>query len=110
MSRIDITIKSLIVPVLVVVLAACSAVSGRETAGEYLDDTTITTKVKSEFIGDPQIKAMQINVETMRGVVQLSGFVDSSKQKARAVQIARQVRGVQGVQDNIMIAPKGTKR
>ena len=65
--------------------------------------STITTKVKEAFIADPQVKASQINVETMQGVVQLSGFVDLPKSEARAVELARQVRGVTSVKDNILI-------
>jgi hyperosmotically inducible protein len=62
-------------------LAACAALSGRETAGEYVDDAMITTKVEAAMFDDPSLKVMQIGVETMQDVVQLSGFVDSARIK-----------------------------
>jgi hypothetical protein len=74
-------------------LAACSAMSGRETAGEYVDDSTITAKVKAALFDDSSLKSMQIGVETMRDVVQSSGFVDSEPIKARAGEVARGVEG-----------------
>ena len=65
-------------------VAGCSLTSGRETAGEYLDDTTITTRVKAALIADKTVKASQIGVETMQNVVQLSGFVDTPQERLRA--------------------------
>ena len=105
-SRISVISRSLFVPVVLLSLGACSAIEGRETAGEYLDDSTLTTKVKEAFIADSQIKSLQINVETMEGVVQLSGFVDSSTTESRAVHDAEQVHGVKMVKDSLVIAPK----
>ncbi|MDX2027228.1 MAG: BON domain-containing protein [Alphaproteobacteria bacterium] len=95
--------KSLVVPTIVLSLVSCAVFEGRQTAGRYVDDATITTKVKAAFIEDPIVKAMQINVETMEGVVQLSGFVDSSESEARAVRLAQQVNGVKRVQDDIIV-------
>jgi hyperosmotically inducible protein len=66
-------------------LAACSAMSGRESAGEYVDDAMITTKVEAAMFDDPSLKVMQIGVETMQDVVQLSGFVDSAQIKNHLV-------------------------
>jgi hyperosmotically inducible periplasmic protein len=66
-------------------LAACAAMSGRETAGEYVDDAMITTKVEAAMFDDPSLKVMQIGVETMQDVVQLSGFVDSAQIKNHLV-------------------------
>jgi osmotically-inducible protein OsmY len=77
--------------------------TGRETAGQYVDDTTITTKVKEAFVADQKVKASEVNVETMQGVVQLSGFVDSQGMDDRAVRIAQGVNGVKSVQDNIIV-------
>jgi len=82
-------------------LAGCAAMSGRETAGEYLDDTTITTKVNASIINE--LGAGQIGVETMQNVVQLTGFVDSQGKKNRAGQIARNVSGVTEVKNNIVV-------
>lgn len=84
-------------------LAACSAIEGRETAGQYVDDTTITTKVKAAILNDQGLKGMQINVETMEGVVQLSGFVDTPQQAAQAAADARSVTGVKSVRNSIVV-------
>ena len=84
-------------------LAACSAMSGRETAGEYVDDSTITTKVKAAMFDDASLKVMQIGVETMQDVVQLSGFVDSAQTKARAGELARSVKGVREVKNDLVV-------
>ncbi len=89
---------------LLLCLSACSVFSGSETSGQYVDDTTISTKVREAFVGDPQVQASQIHVETMQGVVQLSGFTSSPKSEARAVQLAREVSGVKTVKDNIVIS------
>jgi len=91
---------------LVTLLAACSMISGRETPGQYVDDMTITSKVKAEILGDPSLKVLQINVETMKGEVQLSGFVDSQQSENRAVDIARHVYGVKSVKDNLIVPAK----
>lgn len=84
-------------------LAACSAMSGRETAGEYVDNSTITTKVKAAMFDDPSLKVMQIGVETMQDVVQLSGFVNSAQTKARAGELARSVKGVREVKNDLVV-------
>lgn len=90
-------------------LVSCSLTEGRETAKEYASDVTITTKIKEAFIADPQVRAMQVNVETMQGVVQLSGFVESINVEQRAVQLAQQVEGVKLVKDNIAIRVNSTQ-
>ena len=77
--------------------------SGRETAGEYVDDATITTKVKAAMFDDPALKVMQISVETMQNVVQLSGFVDSEQTKVRAGERARSVAGVREVKNDLVV-------
>lgn len=88
---------------LVVALAGCAVFSGRETAGEYVDDATVTTRVKAEIFKDSTLKTMEISVETMQDVVQLSGFVDSAQSKSRAGDIARNVDGVHGVRNNLIV-------
>jgi osmotically-inducible protein OsmY len=86
------------------VLSACSVTSGRESGGQYVDDASITTKVKTQIASDVGLTpANQIHVETSRKVVQLSGFVDTPAHKAEAESIARGVEGVEGVQNNIII-------
>ena len=86
-----------------IVLSACGAFSGRETTGEYLDDMSITTSVKNNIFQDPHLKMFQIHVETFKNQVQLSGFVDSRKEYARAEQIARNVKGVESVKNNLIV-------
>ncbi len=81
----------------------CAGTRTSESTGEYVDDAAITTKVKAEFVRDPQVSALGIKVETFKGVVQLSGFANSQQEKSRAEQIARNVPGVQGVTNNISI-------
>jgi hyperosmotically inducible periplasmic protein len=84
-------------------LAACAPIEGRETAGQYVDDATISSKIRAELVKDQALKAFDIHVETLQGVVQLSGFVGSPTQKAEAENIVRSVRGVRGLQDNIIV-------
>jgi osmotically-inducible protein OsmY len=99
-----ISLKSIFVALaLTTSLVACSAISGRETAGEYVDDSTLTAKVKSAIYQDPALKVMEIGVETMQNVVQLSGFVDSTESKDRAGEVARDVSGVKDVTNDLVV-------
>lgn len=82
---------------------ACSSTATRQSTGEYIDDTAISAKVKSAFVSDDSVKAFDVQVETFRGVVQLSGFVDNMNQKSRAEQIARSTNGVRDVRNNIQL-------
>lgn len=100
------------VPTLVALLAiggvatftsGCAGTATRESTGEYIDDATITTKVKASFVKDPVVKALQVGVDTFKGTVQLSGFVDTAEQKSRAEQVARGVTGVTNVKNNITV-------
>jgi osmotically-inducible protein OsmY len=101
--------RALSLMAILIILSACSALSGRETAGEYVDDASITTSVKNEIFQDPKLKLFQIHVETFKNQVQLSGFVDTSSEVARAGQIARSVPGVQDVKNNLVVRKKGHK-
>ena len=83
--------------------SGCAGTATRSSTGEYIDDSAITAKVKTAFIGDPVVKALDVHVETFKGVVQLSGFVNSQEQKNRAEQIARSTSGVTNVTNNISI-------
>jgi osmotically-inducible protein OsmY len=85
------------------VIAGCAGSQTQESTGEYIDDSTITAKVKSAILGDPELKVMQINVETFKGVVQLSGFVNSPQVVSRAVEVASRVGGVKSVKNNLLI-------
>ncbi len=82
---------------------ACDPIAGRETPGEYVDDTTITSKVIAAIVDDPMLKKSQVNVETFKNVVQLSGWVDSNQSINRAGNIARSVKGVSSVRNNLIV-------
>jgi hyperosmotically inducible periplasmic protein len=81
----------------------CAGTATRESTGEYIDDATISAKVKGAFVKDPLVKALDVKVDTFKGTVQLSGFVDTAEQKARAEQIAAGITGVAGVKNNISL-------
>lgn len=91
---------------LALLLSACAAFTGRETAGEYLDDTAITTAVKTKILQDSTLKSFSIHVETFQNTVQLSGFVDSIKESQRAAQLAYNVKGVRSVKNNLVVRTK----
>ena len=81
----------------------CAGTSTRESSGEYVDDSAITTKVKAAFVKDPVVKALQVDVTTFKGNVQLAGYVDTAEQKAQAGRVAAGVPGVMNVTNNISI-------
>ena len=87
----------------VVLLGGCAPIEGRETAGQYGGDVKISTEIRGDLIKDQALKAFQIHVDTMQGVVQLSGFVDSLPQKEEAGRIAESVEGVRQVDNNIIV-------
>jgi osmotically-inducible protein OsmY len=89
--------------VLITSFMGCASTRTHEGTGEYVDDTAITTKVKAEIFADPALKVLQINVETFKGVVQLSGFVDSHKSAIRAAEVARSIHGVVSVKNNLIV-------
>jgi osmotically-inducible protein OsmY len=93
----------LVVLALVTFIAGCAGTSTRESTGEYIDDTTITSKVKAEIFNDPMLKVLQINVESYKGIVQLSGFVDSKHAVERAAEVARSVDGVKDVKNSLVV-------
>ena len=81
----------------------CAATNNRESTGEYIDDSVITTKVKAAILKDPDLKVMEINVETFKGVVQLSGFVNSRADITKATTVVREVGGVKSVKNDIRV-------
>jgi osmotically-inducible protein OsmY len=89
--------------VLVTAFMGCASTQKREGTGEYLDDSAITTKVKAAIFNEPTLKVFQINVETFKGDVQLSGFVDSSQSVSKAGEVARGVKGVRSVKNNLIV-------
>lgn len=88
---------------LAVLSTGCAGTATRASTGEMIDDSVITAKVKTELIRDEVVKARDINVDTFRGTVQLSGFVETPEQKARAGDIAARVTGVNNVVNNITV-------
>jgi hyperosmotically inducible protein len=82
---------------------ACASTSKHESSGQYVDDSVITTKVKTQLANDDFLKSFQISVETYKGVVQLSGFVNSQQAVDKAGQIARSVGGVKSVKNNLIL-------
>ena len=90
--------------------SGCAGTSTRESTGEYIDDATTTTKVKAAFVKDPVVSAMDVKVDTFKGTVQLSGFVDTAEQKSRAEQVAAGVSGVAAVKNNITVKTSTTTR
>jgi osmotically-inducible protein OsmY len=81
----------------------CAATPKQESTGQYLDDSTITTKVKTAIFNEPSLSVAQINVKTYKGVVQLSGFVDSSADASKAGSVAREVKGVASVDNDLKV-------
>jgi len=92
-----------VLTVLLVSTWGCSATATREGTGAYVDDSVITTKVKSAILTDSTLKVNEINVETYKGVVQLSGFVRSQKDIDQAVHVARGVAGVTSVKNDMRL-------
>lgn len=88
---------------LVATLAGCASTPTKEGTGEFIDDTVITAKVKASIFNEPTLKASEINVETYKGDVQLSGFVADAGDAARAVAIARGVPGVTSVKNDVRV-------
>jgi len=89
--------------VLMATALGCASTTRHEGTGEYVDDTVITTKVKAAILNEPTLKSTEINVETFKGVVQLSGFVSSSASESTAVKVASAVAGVKSVKNDMRL-------
>ena len=96
-------ISVLVGAVALTALAGCASTQNHEGTGQYIDDTAITTKVKAAIFNDPQLKSAEINVETFKGRVQLSGFVSDRARIDRAVQVAQAVGGVTSVANDMRV-------
>ena len=96
-------IGCLVLILLLATFVACASTSNQEGMGEYVDDSVITTKVKSMLAKDDFLKSFQIGVETYKGTVQLSGFVDAEKAVDKAGEIARGVKGVKSVKNDLVV-------
>jgi len=86
-------------------LLGCASTSKKEGTGEYIDDSVITTKVKAAVFNEPSLKSSEINVETFKGVVQLSGFVSSEADIKKAVEVTNSVKGVASVKNDMRVKP-----
>jgi osmotically-inducible protein OsmY len=89
--------------VLLAFFVGCASTPKQSGTGEYIDDTVLTTKVKAAVFNEPTLKSAEINVETFKGVVQLSGFVNSQADINKAVQIAREIEGVKSVKNDMRV-------
>lgn len=96
-------ISTFLVAITMMFMLGCASTTKHEGTGEYVDDTVITTKVKTAILEEPGLKSAEINVETFKGVVQLSGFVSSRASASKAAEIARGVRGVKSVKDDMRV-------
>ena len=93
----------LVLIMFIAALVACASTSKQSSTGEYIDDSVITTKVKSLLAADDFLKSFQISVETYKGIVQLSGFVNSQKAVDKANEIAYSVKGVKSVKNDLIV-------
>jgi osmotically-inducible protein OsmY len=96
-------ISILVAAVALTALAGCASTQKHESTGQYVDDATITTKVKAAIFNDPTLKSAEINVETFKGRVQLSGFVSDRSRIDRAVALAQSVGGVTSVANDMRV-------
>ena len=96
-------IRFLVVLMMIAAFVACASTPQQSSTGEVVDDSVITTKIKSEIAADDLLKGFQVSVETRKGIVELSGFVDSQKAKDKAGEIARGVGGVKSVKNALIV-------
>lgn len=99
-------ITNIILAVTFMTILGCASSSKHEGTGEYIDDSVITTKVKAAVLKEDTLKSTEINVETYKGVVQLSGFVNSQADIEKAVEVARSVKGVTSVKNDMQLKAK----
>jgi osmotically-inducible protein OsmY len=88
---------------LLVGLTSCAATQKHESTGQYLDDSVITAKVKAAIFDEPTLKSMQINVKTYKGVVQLSGFVDSAQSVMKAGEVIKSIEGIATIKNDLVV-------
>jgi osmotically-inducible protein OsmY len=103
MLKLQRNVKFLVCIGLITAFLGCAATQKRESTGQYVDDTTITTKVKAAILDEPGLKTLQITVNTYKGVVQLSGFVDSAQSVKKAGEVAGSVTGVAAVKNDLVV-------
>ena len=103
MSKLNRIVKFMAGFALMAAFLGCASTHKRESTGQYVDDSVITTKVKAAIFNEASLKTLQINVKTYQGVVQLSGFVDSARSISKAGEVARSVNGVVSVQNDLIV-------
>jgi osmotically-inducible protein OsmY len=103
MKKRNIVIHCLVLLMLIATFAACASTRTHESSGEFVDDSVITTKVKSLLAADDFLKSFEISVESFKGMVQLSGFVNSQKAVDKAAEIVLSVKGVKSIKNNLIV-------
>jgi osmotically-inducible protein OsmY len=103
MKKSHIVIRFLVVLIMIAAFVACASTPKQEGTGEYIDDSVITAKIKTQLATDDFLKSFQISVESRKGIVQLSGFVNSQAAVEKAGQIARGVKGVVSVRNDLIV-------
>ena len=103
MTNITRRLTTLVAVLFMAMALGCASTAKTEGTGEYIDDTVVTTKVKAAIFNEPTLKSAEINVETFKGVVQLSGFVNSREDINKAVTVARQIPGVTSVKNDMRL-------
>jgi osmotically-inducible protein OsmY len=96
-------VSTLLASLAIATTLGCAATAKSESTGQYVDDTAITAKVKKDIFDEPSLKSAEINVETFKGVVQLSGFVGSQANINTAVVVAKNVKGVSSVKNDMLV-------
>jgi osmotically-inducible protein OsmY len=103
MKKFNTYLSAAFLAIALVSVVGCASTSTQEGTGEYIDDSVITTKVKTAIFNEDTLKSAEINVETFKGVVQLSGFVNSQSDINKAVEVARSVKGVTSVKNSMRV-------
>ena len=103
MKQVDKYLSAIFLAATLVSVVGCAPTATKEGTGEYVDDSVITTKVKAAIFNEPSLKSAEINVETFKGVVQLSGFVNSQADISKASSLARSVDGVTSVKSDMRL-------
>lgn len=96
-------LATILMSLMLIGVAGCASTTKSEGTGEYMDDTFITTKVKAAILNEPTLKSREINVESFKGIVQLSGFVTSQHDVDKAIEVTRKVNGVKSVKNDMRI-------
>ena len=103
MSKISRLSRVVAVMLMISFVAACAGSKTKESTGEYVDDSVITSTVKAKLLEDKEVSGLAINVETFKGVVQLSGFAKTEAERQKAAQLAHAVGGVKDVKNDIRL-------